>query len=59
MTTEEVKRKFVDQIADDDWSLQEFPCKYQAPMMLWLLIWMFDNWNIEMENFVSHFFNPL
>ena len=58
MTTEEVKRKFVDQIASGDWSLQELPGKYNAPMMLWLLIWMFDNWGPDMEAFVSNFFNP-
>ena len=59
MTTAEVKMKFIDRVADGDWGLQEFPDKYGAPSMLWLLIWMFDNWNPEVADFVSNFFNPV
>ena len=58
MTALEMKKKFIDRIASGDWSLQEFPGKYAAPSMLWLLIWMFDNWDPEIESFVSNFFNP-
>lgn len=38
MTALEMKIKFIDKIASGDWSLQEFPGKYAAPSMLWLLI---------------------
>ena len=57
MTALEMKIKFIDRIADGDWSLQEFPGKYAAPSMLWLLIWMFDHWDAEIESFVSQFFH--
>ena len=59
MTALEMKIKFIDKIASGDWSLQEFPGKYAAPSMLWLLIWMFNNWDPEIESFVAHFFNPI
>ena len=58
MTTEEVKRKFVDKVAEGNWALQVLPCKYNAPMMLWLLIWLFYNWGPEAEDFISNFMDP-
>lgn len=55
----EMKMKFIDRITSGDWELQELPGKYGAPAMLWLLIWMFDNWSPEVESFVANFFNPI